>query len=115
MSRAVEIVHGVEGSLGTVAPPVLANGGDARRDVFRVPFDPDTEDPNAVVVRSVAVIQNVEPTDLPPLGDVVDVDALEALVAPPEGSREGAVNVTFVYQGLEITVDSDGELWLEWV
>ena len=110
----MRIVHGVEGTLGNVTDRCVANGGDGRRDVFHVSFDPANEDVTGVVVRSVAVIHNVEPAELPPLGEAVDPDALADVFGPRSVSTDADVQVTFVYEGLEITVNGDGNVWLEW-
>lgn len=111
----MQILKGVEGKLGRGPARLLTSGGDGRRDVFHVTFDPAEEDVTEAVVRAVAVIHNVEPADLPPLVDVVDPDALSALFGPAAEAFDSDVQATFVYQDLEITVDSDGNLWLEWV
>lgn len=110
----VRIEHAIEGTLGSVTDRCLTNGGNGRRDVFHVAFDQGSEDVAEVVVRSVAVIHNAEPTELPPLGESVDPDALADLFS--RGFEAPAdVQVTFVYEDLEITVNSDGDVWLEWV
>lgn len=74
------------------------------------PTEPDapSKSVTAAVVEAVAIHRDVDPTSLePPLHDVVDTDALETLFAPTrQGSRSGTV--TFVYDGLEVTVDAGG-------
>lgn len=111
----MQIVRGVEGPLGNVTATLVTNGGNGRRDVFHVPFDPTSDDVVEVVVRAVAVIQNVEPTELPPLENAVDPDALSAIFGSDSEASTTDVQVTFVYEGLEITVNSDGNVYLEWV
>lgn len=121
----MELVRGVyrTGSSGRARPsPALAanggltpNGGSSdSRDVFHVSFDPDEESIVEVVTNAVAVIHNEEPTELDPLHEVVDVDALEELVAPSGDDRPGADEVEFVYEGLAVVVDADGDVWLRW-
>lgn len=79
------------------------------------PTDPDAPPTSvtAAVVEAVAVHRSVDPVTLePPLHDVIDTDALESLFAPTRrGSRSGTV--TFVYDGLEVTVDADGTVDVE--
>jgi len=111
----MEIVRGVEGLLGSIRTRLVTNGGNGRRDVFHVKFDPETENVTEVVVRSVAVIHNVEPTELPPLGRVVDLDAISAMVGAGSRRVAAGAQVTFVYEDLEITIGSEGDVWLEWV
>lgn len=65
------------------------------------------------VVEAVAAYRDVDPASLePPLHDVIDTDALETVFAPTRrGSRSGTV--TFVYDGLEITVDANGTVGID--
>lgn len=114
LAERITIVRGVEGKLGGVPPLLVTSGGDGRRDVFQVPFDPATEDVVEVILRSVAVIQNEEPAELPALGDVVETDALSAIFGPSSEEFASEVQVTFAYEDLEITVTTDGDVWLEW-
>ena len=111
----MEIRHMFDGSLGNAPPRLLANGGDGRRDVFHVTFDPIEDDVVEEIVRSVAIIHNVEADDLPPVAGTVDPDALSTIVGVSAGASGPAAQVTFLYQGLEITVTAEGDLWLEWV
>jgi len=63
----------------------------------------DVDDPESLhlpIVRTVAAVDNQPPTDLPPLTDVIDPDALSAAVT----SASGAVSVSFSYCGYDLTV-----------
>lgn len=57
------------------------------------------------VVLSVAAIEDVEPTGLPPLATAVDPDALDGLFAGDVRGR-----VTFSYAGYDVTVLDGGRL-----
>lgn len=60
------------------------------------------------IALSVAAIRGCDPTELPPLGSVVDADALESLFT---SSNDGTdVNVGFEYAGFDVSVSSDGEI-----
>jgi hypothetical protein len=61
--------------------------------------------PSLRVVRAVAAAEGVDPTDLPPLNDAVDVDALDRL-AGADGARPG-VEVRFAYAGRSVRVRDD--------
>lgn len=94
---------------GGVSTRILANGGTRdRRDVFHVSFDPATEPPVVVIVEAVAVINDTPVEALAPIEDTVDTDALRALVR--HSSTD--VEVSFAYEALEITIDTDGDLWI---
>lgn len=61
------------------------------------------------IVEKVAEVNDVDPLELsPPLFEVVDTDALNQLFAstPTTGRMEG--EVTFSYNGNEVTVSGDG-------
>jgi len=77
------------GASGTQAPIVTA----------------DIDDPESLhlsIVRAIAAVDNTEPTDLSPLTEVIDPDALSAAIA----SASGTVRVSFQYCGYDITVTS---------
>ena len=76
-------------------------------DTFSTRF---TDGPDAVVVtivETVAAITNCEVTDMPPLHAAVDTEALTELVASP---REQSIDVTFAYEGCDVTVSSSGNV-----
>lgn len=60
------------------------------------------------VVEEVAGATGRDAVTLPPLYDAVDPDALDALV---DGSSD--VQISFVYAGYEVTVESDQRITLE--
>ncbi|WP_049928444.1 HalOD1 output domain-containing protein [Halopiger goleimassiliensis] len=65
------------------------------------------EKPSLSIVNQVAAAEGIDPFDLePPLGEVVDTDALDALVASTRA--EADVTVEFVYRGRPVRVDSTG-------
>lgn len=58
----------------------------------------------------VAAATGHEPTELPPLYESIDADALEALISGQAVSTDGSARVTFAYAGVEVTVRSSGEI-----
>ena len=61
------------------------------------------EEPVFTILDSVAEREGTDPLHLPPLGEVVDTDALTALLGG--GTM---VSASFEYNGYEVRVDSDG-------
>ena len=61
-----------------------------------------TESLTVAVVEQVANREHVDPLDLPPLTEVIDPDALNALFEAPGASAD---RVTFNYHGYEIVVE----------
>ncbi|WP_121822015.1 HalOD1 output domain-containing protein [Halostella salina] len=70
--------------------------------------------PSERVVESVARTEGVDPVDLqPPLNDVVDLDALDALFAPVGGVPRTDGRVEFRYDDYLVAVDADGTVAVE--
>lgn len=63
--------------------------------------------PSTAVVEAVAAVTDRKPTDLPPLHGYVDGDALDALVTSRAGGDGTSIRVSFAYEGVDVTVDSD--------
>lgn len=66
------------------------------------------ETPLLGIVETVAAIKGVEPTDLPPLANYTDTDALNALLTDSEG-----VTISFEYADVRITASCGGEVTVE--
>lgn len=69
-----------------------------------------TDDPVRSVIDAVAQATDTEPNDLPLLYDVIDPDALKALLGADEPAERDrtAISVTFVYAGCEVAVEATG-------
>ena len=70
--------------------------------------------PSLRVVQAVANAEGVDPVELEPaLYDAVDPTAIDELFAPttPNASRNGRLR--FRYRGYDVTVQSDGAVFLE--
>jgi hypothetical protein len=63
--------------------------------------------PSAGVIDAVAWCNGADPTTLTPLQEVIDVDALDALMDAPQ---EAAVSITFDYEACTVQVAGDGTL-----
>lgn len=68
----------------------------------------EVERPSVTVVRAVAAVTNREVFDLPQLREYVDPDALDRILAD-RNDRPG-VRVSFRYDGVDVTVNSDGRI-----
>ncbi|MUV86277.1 hypothetical protein GJ631_06740 [Natronomonas sp. CBA1123] len=63
--------------------------------------------PSLAVVEAVATVTDSEPTKLPLLNDAINTDALDTLFVP---EADDQLRVSFVYDGLDITVDGEGSV-----
>ena len=79
---------------------------------YHIYHDMDQPPPiSTIVIRGVATLKGVRLTDIEPLHDVIDPDALNALFQPgSEECSERRASVSFPLEGYEVTVYTDGEI-----
>lgn len=65
----------------------------------------DAESPSTAVVEAVALATGRDPLELPLLQEVLDTDALDALVTH---SADATARVSFTYDGVDVVVDNAG-------
>ena len=64
--------------------------------------------PSHKVIAEIARRTDVAPTELPPLHDVINPDALDTLFQPTPNAGRMDGTISFEYSGYEITVHADG-------
>lgn len=62
------------------------------------------------VVSALARVDDVSPTGMEPLHEVVDPDALDQLFEPTATSPRMVGQVTFSYRGYDVTAHADGDV-----
>lgn len=72
--------------------------------------------PTVAIVEAVAVATNRKVTELPNLHETLDSDALDSLLTAHEAGdlqKDGSIEVSFPYAGVDIIIDSSGmlEVW----
>ncbi|MFB6171621.1 MAG: HalOD1 output domain-containing protein [Haloarculaceae archaeon] len=83
---------------------------DPTTDAYRVVSDPARDGAVGTdVAFAVAAVEDVDPTDLPPLGETLDPSALDDLVR----SLPAGGSVQFTYAGHLVTVRSGGGIVVE--
>ncbi|MFC7202157.1 HalOD1 output domain-containing protein [Haloferax namakaokahaiae] len=75
----------------------------------RRPAHDDEETLLEQILRCVAVAKNTPPTELPPMYDVIDPDALDSL---DSACQNGLCSLTIHYAGFDVHVRSGGRIWL---
>ena len=87
-----------------------ADDSDRPTVLVSEPYDRDRSEPVSTrIVRLVAVAADRAPTDLDPLGNVIDPEALDRLLDQPSvEDPDTAIDVTFHYEGFRIEVGADG-------
>ncbi|MFC4549131.1 MULTISPECIES: HalOD1 output domain-containing protein [Halorussus] len=93
----------------------MGEDGDFLDDDSTFTYDVGDGEPVDVgVVRAVASIRDCKPTELPPLHDSVDPDALDALFPSWRSNRSTAESyVTFDYCGYRVTATTAGRIYVE--
>lgn len=82
---------------------------DSETDTHRASFDSKKIEPSMAVVRMLASIQEKRPTELPPLFNFVDSDALDKFITSPlVVSQTGDREVNFTVDKYMVTVKSCG-------
>jgi hypothetical protein len=96
-------------------PAPDATGYDPRTDTYHAHHDwSDTATIGTTIVNAVVALDGVALDECEPVYDVVDPDALDAVLTPTTGrSARAPVQVQFSYHGYMITVDSTGEIVIE--
>ena len=77
----------------------------------RCRLDMGESPPSIAVIRKVATLEGVDPTELPPLYDSIDPEALDSLLEKrADHSTDEAVSIEFTYGEYSIVVDSTGAI-----
>ena len=92
-----------------------ANVGEAdtRLSVFTETYEfSDSLSPSVAVAEAVAAVDGTDPTNGPVLHDVVETDALNALLTESNGVPS-ALEVSFEYAGHDVSVRADGTVTVD--
>ena len=74
----------------------------------------ENESVSMAVVRAVSAIEDRDPLSLPPLANVLDTDALDALFdARGDGTPRPGGRLSFVYSNCRLTIDNGEYLTLQ--
>jgi len=74
-------------------------------------YDADEQQPLAdVLVETIAGAAKTDPTELPPLYDAVDLDALTRLFERHDGSAESNAMLSFTFETWNVFVRADGRI-----
>ncbi|WP_254278906.1 HalOD1 output domain-containing protein [Haloarcula marina] len=69
--------------------------------------------PTVTLVETIAEAIGRETEAMPPLADAIDPDALDALLSRRYGENGNGLSVSFNYDGLRVTLDTDGYLYVQ--
>lgn len=87
----------------------LGPDSDATTHTCRWEFGDDDVGPAGSVVRAVAAVTGNPPSQLRPLYEVIDPEALDDLFAPDGGERANPdAAVSFTYEGCAVSVHATG-------
>lgn len=77
-----------------------------------VDVTPEAVAPSQAIVERVAALEDIDHTELDPLFEAVDPDALDALV-DTTGRSDSALQMGFTHHGYEVTVTGDGVVHID--
>jgi hypothetical protein len=89
------------------------DGSDRQRSVANAPEDRTHFDwnpaaqPSLAVLEAVATVTDEGPTEMPPLTEAIDPDALDAILASVDGPTREHVRLSFRYNGVHVSFDSE--------
>lgn len=85
---------------------------DVQAPSYVVTFDPNADDcASDAIVRAIATLRDEDEAALEPLYEVVNPDALDALVAHAQRAADaGTHEFWFTYEGFDVGVRTDGEI-----
>lgn len=88
------------------------SGYDPMTDTYHHQYDWDSPEPlSSAVITAVATVVDTEPTELEPLHDCVDPDALDALFRPLSEDRPRSRGcISFTLDEYDVTVYGHGEI-----
>ncbi|WP_227356863.1 HalOD1 output domain-containing protein [Haladaptatus salinisoli] len=90
-------------------PPAETGRSESPFEVRSTSFDwARNGQPSIAVVEAVAAVTGRDTTDVPPLYDFLNPDALDALATVRGGNTVDDVRVEFTYDGVEVSVTGDG-------
>lgn len=80
---------------------------------IRVDYDWSSTAPSTAVVETVAVAANTQPTELDPLYDSVDPDAVDTLMRSDGSQPDGEITVCFSFADHHVTMYDGGTVVVE--
>lgn len=79
---------------------------------YRAAFDVPTVPPSLALASAIAGAMDADPTDIDPLYESLDPDALNALVGEPRPTGD-PIEITLYVENFEVTISNTGSISLE--
>lgn len=84
---------------------------DPDSGVYHASYEPYADSPSLALVEAIAAIEGTDPVTMAPLGDAIDMEALDAVVQ--SSLDDDDVRVTLPYFGYRVAVRNDGVIELQ--
>lgn len=78
-----------------------------------VPAPVQLASPSEAVVERVAALEGADPTELEPLFEVIDPEALDMLIESECDPDESDLRIEFTYHGHDVTVTARGTIHID--
>ncbi len=96
-----------------MCPPAIDDDDTAESPVVLKRYDWSITPPSVAVPETVGAATETPSVNLPPMYDVVDLDAVDRVVKHTRAGRRASVHLTFQYLDYDVTVGTDGTVRLE--
>jgi hypothetical protein len=93
--------------------PSATDDDEADSPVVQNRYDWSITPPSVAVPETVGAATGTPSVKLPPMYDVVDLDALDRVVRHTRAGRRASVRLTFRYLDYDVTVGTDGTVRLD--
>lgn len=84
---------------------------DPERDVYRTNYETERLSPSLALVEAIAAIEETDPVDLEPIGNSIDMNAIDRIIHASNDDRE--TRITLSYQGYHVTISTAGVVELQ--
>lgn len=85
---------------------------DSKTEQYRADYDTLTVPPSLALASALSAAMEAEPTEIDPLYESIDPDALDSLVVHPTRSSE-PITINLSVEHFEATISSDGVIHLD--
>lgn len=93
-------------------PRLNTTAGSASSNSIHHDFS-GTQTASLAVIEAVAAVSGTDPIELPPLYDVVNPDALDAMFEPHDRREGSNLRVEFTYNGFDVVVREGPEVTVD--
>lgn len=85
---------------------------DPKTEEYRAVYDASTVPPSLALASALSAAMEADPTDIDPIYESLDPDALDGLVGDPTRSGE-PITISFSVEHFQATISNTGDIFLD--